>query len=680
MSMQALIRRVPVSFWRFGLVGVGGLFVDMAVLYAAMWGAALGPVAAKVLSFLAAATFTWWMNRLFTFGHSGKSLLHEWASFLATNAFGGVVNFAAYTALVTQALPYAWMPALATAAGSLSGLLFNYTASRHIVFNAARRPQAHKVDSGERVRPLPKMAYALALAVGLGFGGLALWLGMDANWDLLNYHWHSGWAFVHGVVGRDLLVGQLASFYNPLLDAAYAFGAEQAPARAVGFTLGFLHGLNFLLLLAIGWRLSALAVPRHRLAFALATALAGVLGAGGLSEVGTVFYDNLLSLGVLASVWLVIAQWERLAHGQGFSYMTSAVAAGLPAGLAFGLKQPMVIYCVGLCAAFLAADMPLLRRIGVGFWFGVGVLLGFAAGGGHWAWHLWQAYGNPLFPYYNHVFRSPWALPMPYRDDHFIPGTLADKLLFAFRFSFAPRLVGEIDFRDFRILALVTLAPLAGLAWVWRRPAHPLTRPGPTGWLLVAGLATYAVWVPLFSIYRYLVPLEMLAPTLLFAAVGLLPLAEKTRRLAALGLLAGLAVATLPGNWGRVPWAERAAPIDGMAAIAAPPDTVVLLTSSSHGPMSFLIPAFPESFRFYRIGSTFTLPDNPDSGFRKIFREALQDNPGPVASLHILSERHEAVKRLAGYGRELDLPSCRLITSPISPNNDYAFCLTRKLP
>lgn len=143
-----MISRIPVSFWRFGLVGIGGLFVDMAVLYAVIWGSGFGPMPAKVVSFLAAATFTWWMNRQYTFGGSGKSLVHEWASFLATNALGGVVNFAVYTAIVMQPFSHAWMPALATAMGSLGGLLFNYLGSRYVVFSRHhQRKAAHRLSA-----------------------------------------------------------------------------------------------------------------------------------------------------------------------------------------------------------------------------------------------------------------------------------------------------------------------------------------------------------------------------------------------------------------------------------------------------------------------------------------------------------------------------------------------------
>jgi putative flippase GtrA len=172
MSIQALTSRIPTSFWRFALVGIGGLFVDMTILYIVMWELGLAPVPAKVFSFLGAATFTWWMNRRYTFGSSDKSLLFEWAGFLTTNAFGGAVNFAVYTAMVTQLFPYVWMPALATAMGSLSGLLFNYMASRHIVFDRPQQRRTKLVQSRKRTRRLPRFVYLLTLLVSLVFSGV----------------------------------------------------------------------------------------------------------------------------------------------------------------------------------------------------------------------------------------------------------------------------------------------------------------------------------------------------------------------------------------------------------------------------------------------------------------------------------------------------------------------------
>jgi putative flippase GtrA len=180
MVMQALKSRIPLSFWRFALVGVGGLFVDVAVLYAGLWGLGLSALTARLFSFLAAATFTWWLNRQYTFGKSDKHLLMEWASFLATNAFGGFVNLSVYTYIVTQSIHYVWTPAVATGIGSLIGLFFNYLSSRHFVFK--RTPKLNRLAKDSSVGDSPEFARSIlcvaAVLLGLALAAVALCLGI----------------------------------------------------------------------------------------------------------------------------------------------------------------------------------------------------------------------------------------------------------------------------------------------------------------------------------------------------------------------------------------------------------------------------------------------------------------------------------------------------------------------
>jgi putative flippase GtrA len=416
MVLNALKSRVPHSFWRFALVGIGGLVVDMAILYVGLWGLELSWFWAKVFSFLAAATFTWGLNRHYTFGKSNKSLFVEWASFLATNAFGGFVNFSVYSAVVTQFYPYVWLPAVATGMGSLSGLFFNYLSYKHLVFNQTSKLEIVAKDSWVcETPPFPHVFYLITFLVCMAFGAVALWLGTDASWDIRNYHWYNGWAFVNGLTGRDWLVSQLASFYNPAVDVPYALAVGRLPARAIGFALGMAHGLNFLPLSAIAWHLSTLANPRHRLYVSAAIAMVGICGAGGISEVGLLLYDNVLSLGVLTSILIVVANWDKIAQEPNLASIGWTIAAGISVGLVFGLNQPLVIFCVGLTTAFLVADITVLRRIGAIFCLGIGVLIGFTLSGGYWAVHLWETFGNPFFPYFNQFFQSHWASPIPYR-------------------------------------------------------------------------------------------------------------------------------------------------------------------------------------------------------------------------------------------------------------------------
>ncbi|MBC7953086.1 MAG: hypothetical protein H7Z12_14860 [Rhodospirillaceae bacterium] len=513
-----------------------------------------------------------------------------------------------------------------------------------------------------------RVLWLLTALAGVGFGLVALALGMDANWDLRNYHYYNGWRLLNGLVDRDVLAAQIASFYNPLLDVPYAWAVDKVPATVIGFALGALHGLNFGLLFAISRHVLTV---RYRDTTAALVALAGVTGAGALSELGTVFYDNVVSLGALASVLLVVAHWDALAEEPPGPALKRALLAGVPAGLAFGLKQPSVILCVGLCLAFLIAPMEPVRRLWLAFWFGVGVLVGFVITGGSWALHLWRSTGNPVFPYFNQLFGSSWAVAASYRDPTFLPSSLWDAVTLGFRYPFEPLLVGESGNVDFRLFALLALLPVAMLA---RRRTDPLLRPGPAGWLLAACLLAYGLWLYLFGIYRYIITLEMLAPLLVMGLIGALPLPRRARMALAVVLLVAVAALSEPGDWLRVPWRQRA-----VEAALPPIDPAGLVVMTGHEPMSFLVPLFPKTMRFIRVDSTFTLPPEHNTPFRQVFRRAIATAGGPIYALHTVSDTPELDGKLAPYGVSVVPDSCVVFTSSIGDGNDpYRLCLTRR--
>jgi putative flippase GtrA len=130
---------------RFAGVGVIGFLVDAGVLMA---GRALGLdlYSARAVSFLTAVTSTWALNRTFTFKeHASSSMLKEWARFCAANAVGGGVNLGVYAWLLNSLGVVLMWPVLGVAAGSLSGLLVNFTLSRMFVF---RTHHARPLSSG----------------------------------------------------------------------------------------------------------------------------------------------------------------------------------------------------------------------------------------------------------------------------------------------------------------------------------------------------------------------------------------------------------------------------------------------------------------------------------------------------------------------------------------------------
>ncbi len=133
----SFMARAPKSkFLRFAFVGVGGFVVDAAILALGLHILGLGKYSARALSFVCAATFTWAVNRRFTFPETASAArAREWARFLAVNGVGGLINYGTYAALVTFASAPFSNPFLALAFGSLAGLVFNFFGSKFFVFH-----------------------------------------------------------------------------------------------------------------------------------------------------------------------------------------------------------------------------------------------------------------------------------------------------------------------------------------------------------------------------------------------------------------------------------------------------------------------------------------------------------------------------------------------------------------
>jgi putative flippase GtrA len=137
------------QFTSFGLVGVAGFVIDAGVLYLGL-GLGLGLYFGRALSYLAAVTGTWILNRRYTFRQTSASsgLLQEWLRFGVSQLTGATVNLGVY-ALLVHSVPFVRQyPVLGVAAGSLSGLFVNFSVARAYVFK--QRPHLAKDAGNER--------------------------------------------------------------------------------------------------------------------------------------------------------------------------------------------------------------------------------------------------------------------------------------------------------------------------------------------------------------------------------------------------------------------------------------------------------------------------------------------------------------------------------------------------
>ncbi|WP_347544562.1 hypothetical protein [Roseomonas sp. CAU 1739] len=347
---------------------------------------------------------------------------------------------------------------------------------------------------------LPVLAL-LMLACGVA----SMVMGADRGWDAQNYHVYAPWRLF---VDRpfDLLPAGMQGFHNPLPDIPFGWLLWRLNdwPRLIAFLMGLPAGA----VLWVAWRCA-----RHMLAGAPAAewlaVLAAVGTAGGAvfrSQVGTTSGDvvtgGLVLLGVLALLRPAVGHPWR-----------AAALAGLACGAAIGLKLTNAPFAPAI-AVMVAARLGLDRRLPAALLAcALGGLAGMVATGGWWAAHLAAATGNPLFPYFNELFDTGEGIPRAGRDLQFMPATLTEALIrpFLWAVSDIPR-VTEERMRDPRLAAGL----LAALALPFLRGAPARRGALPVAAFLLAG---YALWLPIFSIYRYAFVLEALAPALLIAAL-----------------------------------------------------------------------------------------------------------------------------------------------------------------
>lgn len=434
------------------------------------------------------------------------------------------------------------------------------------------------------------------VAVALLGALLSLLLGQDANWDLQNYHLHNAWSWLNGRLGTDLAPAQLQTWFVPLLDVPYYLLVMHAPAPVAGALLGLVHGLVFLPVAWIAWR--ALAGEPRRDWLAPLLGLAGLASAAFLSELGTTMGDNTtapLVLGALALCLPVGSDWRNL----------RTVVAGVLLGAAVALKLTNAIYAVALGLAVLAAPLPWRARLRTGLLLAGVALVVFALLAGPWLYAVWKAYGNPLFPQYNVLFKAPLASPEATSDVRWRPRGLGEALLRPLLFTLNPRLVSELSLLQAVWGVLYLAAPLAAVAWLVRRlRGNARATSGDTAVLWMLGvffLAGFVLWLWMFSIHRYLVVLELLAPLVLWLLLRSALPARAGRRVAGAAVLLCSLVALVGWNdWGHARWTFDAFRVE---APVGPAPGVVLLYGDE--PQSWRIPFLPAGPVYAGVATNF---------------------------------------------------------------------------
>jgi hypothetical protein len=490
--------------------------------------------------------------------------------------------------------------------------------------NVSADQQANTKVPGILLRMIsPRNFERWAVVLGSLLAGAAYtWFaGEDINWDWRNYHEYGAFALLNGRFDQDVAPGGFQTFLNPLPYLPAYLLRHYVDAPWWGMLLGAIHGVNLAL---IYWLSRAvLGGSANGWALAASTVIAA-FGPMTLSETGTSFADLLTALPVIAGVWLMLS-----ANAQDRARL---VTAGVLIGLAVGLKLTNMVFCIAAATSLLYAARPMLAVC----YFATGAAIGALGTGGAWAWTMWQELGNPVFPFFNVIFRSPEAAYESMFDLRFLPRNSWEALAYPFYWAIGDYRSSEGPFRDPRFaIVFVLFAASAGTSLLYR--LRVFTRRDKQ--LLLFFLTAYFVWLLEFSIHRYAVALELLcAPlaVLLFCRLSgaLRRKFFEARRSAWTGFAtAGLAVAialwSQPADWLRRPWSDPYKPqLPHELSNAA---NYLMIEK----PLGYVVPLLGPGSRAYQL-SDIIMPIAPGGLLEHRIRAGLVDPlPGGVWALHL---------------------------------------------
>jgi hypothetical protein len=500
----------------------------------------------------------------------------------------------------------------------------------------------------------------------LFFGLLSVDFGKDNNWDLRNYHYYNAFAFLHNRLGFDYLPAQLQTFLNPILDLpSYCLIQNTHPILA-GFILGGIHGVNYWIIFVLSLMLFdhtlARAPASLKLLFALISAGVGVYGPGFLPLLGTTTNDNLISIFVLASLLLVIkvAIKNRAAHGhKKFFYL---FASGFIMGMGIGFKLTAAIYGLGMMVALPFLYGRWKERLLTSCYWSTGMVCGILLSAGAWMMKMWSMFGNPIFPFFNRIFQSPYMATVNFSDRVYFPENCLQGFLYPFYFAFTDTPVLQHPFRDIRWAIIYVLLFLLLFMIIPRR--HKIIKRAKRSqsaadrdtaftriavFVIIFFTSSYCIWQLRFSIYRYMVALELLTPVVIIILITLINRQNAIRIVLTASLFVGIIVAMQRPYSNRLAWKSPFFEVE-VPEIKNPENVIIIITQAKA--WSYLFPHFPAAIRFVRVNTNLTMPDDKNK-FQAEMEGLLEKHAGQLYLLSNTIYEIEDREIITKYGFKL---------------------------
>lgn len=336
--------------------------------------------------------------------------------------------------------------------------------------------------------------------------------GQDQSADFLASHFYLGYSAFHERLGLDFLPAGVRGDQPPLPYAAlYLLDSLGVPPIVNAGLHACLHAFNLVALFGLTRLLVRGTRAEDDRVLLIALWLLGAIAPLYWYFVGTSSPALPTSALVLGGVWLVA---ESLPSGNTGSIRMPPFTAGAALiGAAAGLRLGDALFAAAAgCALALVSFAPLRPRLRALGTFVCVALAGWIACFGPHAWAMYREFGNPVFPWFNALFRSPDFPSANLPLGGFVAEGIIDTLTLPFRIArHAQSVYLEAALPDVRPALLVAAAAVVAYRRAIGMPGEGAVVPAARSLVLAFFALAALAWMATSADGQFGVPLFLLA-------------------------------------------------------------------------------------------------------------------------------------------------------------------------
>jgi len=481
--------------------------------------------------------------------------------------------------------------------------------------------------------------YWFALPAVLLAIGFSLFLGQDASWDLRNYHYYNPHAWITNRGALDIAPAQMQSYFSPFADTVYYKLVKAGFSSGV---IGAVLAIPVAISLFFLGMISVQILPPEAGRFPVfAILVLAATGSSGFPVIGTTISEWHVTALFTASIWIAIRYNVALRLNLKNNNLKDKNSipiyfnilwfiCGFLGGAGVGLKLTGGSYAIGLALMCLSMCGIFKSHLKYFVFLCIGGVIGFIFTFSYWGFEIWSKFGNPLFPIYNNIFKSPMASLQSYVDARYAVKSIWELLSLPYRLMSENWLVSEMIQRDWR-LAL----GLSGVIWLSFSPVKNLKEQRAL-WLpiFVFCISSYLIWAGLWGIYRYAETLEIIMSLSIISCV--MKIIPNWKNLAVFLVSFIIIITTKYPDWGRLPHGKPAV----LSTIPDLPSGSMVVIASVE-PISYIVPSLPPEIPVISLINNFMKPGQEDIKLQNLATERVLKHNGSLWLLAKISPNEE---------------------------------------